>query len=337
LQNPLPESETIAAEADRNTSLVWKIVRTLAGLALGLAVAGAAAWLLGVRPDEVAKNLRDVSPWTLVGCALSGFVVFALQALRWYLVMKPLLGLGYWQAYGAQVGAMAFNAVLPARGGDLLRAQYLARRTGKSAATILGTEAVDRWLDWSSWLSLLLVFSLTSTVPRWLYAALGSVSAFLLVWAGVMTILSKLRYVAPRGSRIGALYVAFLAGVVAFRSRRTLLIALLIAPLPWLWETWVLTLLGRAFDFDLPLGTAFSVLIGFNIAMVVPSPGAIGPVEAGGTAALVAAGVEQSKALAYMFVYHFSILLPGIAAGVAILASASKELLANGKMDIPPR
>src|SRR6185436_3216465 len=99
---------------------------------------------------------------------------------------------------------------------------------------------------------------------------------------------SRRQYVPAKGSRLGAMYVAFRAGVVAFRSKRTLLIALGIAPLPWLWETWVLVMLGRAFEIDLSFGTAFSVLIGFNIAMVVPSPGSIGPIEAGGTAALVA-------------------------------------------------
>lgn len=325
---PKPEVGLIAPVVDAvvDAPLTPKIGRAVLGLALGLAVAFGAAWFLGVDPAEVTRNLRGVSPWTIVGCVASGFVVLALQSLRWFLVMKPLLGLSYRQAFFAQLIAFTFNAVLPARGGDLLRVQYLGRETGKSRATILGREAVDRWLDWSAWFPLLLVFSLTGSLPRWLYVVLGSFSALLVAWALAMAVMSRRRYTPREGSRLGALYGAFRSGVEAFRSWRTLLIALSIAPLPWLWESIVLVLLGRAFGFELSLGKAFSVLIGFNIAMVVPSPGAVGTVEAGGTAALVVFGVDQSKALAYMFVYHFSYLVPGVAAGVTALVIAWERL-----------
>jgi uncharacterized membrane protein YbhN (UPF0104 family) len=73
------------------------------------------------------------------------------------------------------------------------------------------------------------------------------------------------------------------------------------------------------------------VLIGFNVAMVVPSPGAVGSVETGGTAALVFFGVDQSKALAFMFVYHFTQLLPGIATGMGILVAEGEKLFGRGK------
>lgn len=308
-----------------------KLWRALAGLGLGLGVAVAAAWFLGVKPAEVARNIEGVSPFAILGCVLSSFIVLAFQSLRWHLVMRPLLGLRYGQSYRAQVVGMMFNAILPARGGDFLRVQYLGRRTGKSRATILGTEVVDRWLDWWGWFPILFVLTLTTSLPHWLFLALGLFSALLVTWATAMAVISKLRYTPPEGSRLGAMYGSFRAGVDAFRSKRTLLIALCVAPLPWLWESIVLALMSRAFGIDLTLGKAFSVLIGFNVAMVVPSPGAIGTVEAGGTAALVFFGVNQSKALAYMFIYHFTQLLPGVAAGVAIIVAEGERFFGSRK------
>ena len=53
--------------------------------------------------------------------------------------------------------------------------------------------------------------------------------------------------------------------------------------------------------------------------MLIPSPGGVGSVEAGGTAALTFFGVDQSTALAFMLVYHFTQLLPAVAMGAAIL------------------
>jgi uncharacterized membrane protein YbhN (UPF0104 family) len=310
----------------RTTSSLVTFVRTALGLGAGLAVAGGAAWWFGVKPGEAASYVAGISPWTVLGLVGSSFVVLAFQSLRWHSVMGPLLGSTYGQAYRAQVVGMMFNALLPARGGDLLRVQYLGRRTGKSRATILGTEVVDRWLDWWGWFPVLFVLAATGPVPSWLYKALGLFGAILGSWAGVMFYLSRRGYEPRPGSRFAGVYTAFRIGVKAFRSKRTFVLALAVAPLPWLWEAFAIQFSARGFGIDLTTAMAFSVLIGFNVAMVVPSPGAVGSVETGGTAALVFFGVDQTKALAFMFVYHFTQLLPGIATGAAILVAEGEKL-----------
>src|SRR5207244_11661277 len=140
-------------------------LRGAGGLLAGLAVALIAGWLLGVKPDQVVRYVAGVSPWVIALCVVSAFLVLALPALRWSLVLLPLLGLKYADAYRALIVGVLFNAVLPARGGDLIRVQYLGRRTGKSRATILGTEIVDRWLDWWGWIPSFLILCLVSRPP----------------------------------------------------------------------------------------------------------------------------------------------------------------------------
>src|SRR5262249_29590508 len=155
-------------------------------------------------------------------------------------------------------------------------------------------------------------------------------------WAIVMVVLTRRGYKPKEGSRFGAAYQSFQIGIQTFKSSRTVLIAFVVAPLPWLWEALVIRWTGHAFGIDLTLAMAFSVLIGFNVAMVVPSPGAVGSVEAGGMAALVFFGVDQSKAMAFMFVYHFTQLLPGIATGVAVLVAEGEKLFGGAKDGAPP-
>jgi uncharacterized membrane protein YbhN (UPF0104 family) len=292
--------------------------------------AAVVGWWLGVKPREAWSYVAGVSPWAVVGCVLSSYVVLAFQALRWHSVIGPLLGLRYGQAYRAQVVGLMFNAILPARGGDLLRVQYLGRRTGKSRATILGTELVDRWLDWWGWFPVLFVLALTSDLPRWLFTALGLFALLLGAWGTLMFVLARRGYEPKEGSRFGSVYRSFRAGITTFRSRRMLVLALAVAPLPWLWEALAIEMSAHAFGIDLTFAQAFSVLIGFNIAMVVPSPGAVGSVETGGTAALVFFGVDQSKALAFIFVYHFCQLLPGLATGAAVLVAEGEKLFGRG-------
>jgi uncharacterized membrane protein YbhN (UPF0104 family) len=133
-------------------------------------------------------------------------------------------------------------------------------------------------------------------------------------------------YVPRPGSRLGGVYGALRSGMGAFRSRRTVAIALGVAPLSWLWEAGVIHFVTPAYGIHLTLTQAFCVVVGFNAAMVVPSPGAIGTIELGGAAALVFFHAEQSRAFAYMFVHHFAQLVPGIMAGVAVLVAEGESL-----------
>jgi len=307
-----------------------RLGRAVLGMLAGLLVAVAAGFLLGVDPREVKGHVAGAPGWAVAAMVASAFVVLALQALRWHSVMGPLLGLRYAHAYKAQIVGVMFNAILPARGGDLLRVQYLGRRTGKSRATILGTEIVDRWLDWWGWIPTFLVLCALTTPPSWLFKALAIFGGILSIWAVAMVVLTRRGYQPRPGSRLGPIFAALRTGIDAFRAPRTWFIALVIAPLPWLWEAMVLTQAGRAFGIEMTLVQAFSVMIGFNLAMVVPSPGAVGSMEAGGTAALVFFGFDQSQAMAFIFVYHLTQLLPGVAGGAAVLVAEGERLFSFG-------
>jgi glycosyltransferase 2 family protein len=296
------------------------------GLFAGLSVAFVAGYLLGVKPRVVLAHLGSVSPWALVACIASAYVILGLQALRWYSVMKPVIGLRYGQAYRAQIVGTMFNAILPARGGDLLRVQYLGRRTGKSRVAIFGTEIVDRWLDWWGWIPAFVVMLAFASPPAWMWKVLGVFGGSLSVWALAMVLLTNSGYTPRVGSRFARIYVPLKRGLEAFRAPRTWIIAFGLAPLPWLWETFVLASVAPLFGIHLTLVSAFCVLVAFNLASVISSPGAVGTVEAGGTAALVYFGVDQSRALAFMFIYHFAYLLPAIVGGVFVLVSEGERL-----------
>jgi uncharacterized membrane protein YbhN (UPF0104 family) len=204
--------------------------------------------------------------------------------------------------------------------------QYLGRRTGKSRATILGTEVVDRWLDWWGWIPVTFGLALTGGLPRWVFTALVVLGGAMFVAAVALVVLAKLGREPKPGSRLGGAYRGFREGARAFASYRTLFIAFVVAPLPWLWESTVLRVAAASFDIHLTLAQAFSVLLGLNVGGFVPSPGSIGSMETAGTAALVLCGASRTSALAFMFAYHVTQLAPALATGVGILV-AEGELL----------
>jgi hypothetical protein len=241
--------------------------------------------------------------------------------------MRPVLGLRYGQAYRAMMVGFFFNVLLPARGGDLLRVQYLGKRTGVSRAKLLGTEIVDFWSDKWGWVAAFPLVCLLGTPPPWLFRALLAIGGAV-VGVGVLLVL-----MASGLWRTGPLWLRNLRdGFAANHWKRLLLVETVIAPLPWLWETFVIAMAGHALGLSLTPMQAFAALTAFNVATAVPSPGNAGSFEAGGTLALTAFGIPKETALAFIFVYHLTQVLPGFAGGVLILVTEGETLFGKDSL-----
>src|SRR5205814_5634748 len=147
-------------------------VRAVLGLCLGGAAATAVSLYLGISHRDLFAELHDVRSGPLVLAALGSVILLGLQSLRWWIVMRPVLPLTYPRAFKAMVVGFCGNVLLPARGGDLLRVQYLGRRTGISRAKLLGTEIVDFWSDKWGWVAAFPIVCILGTPPAWLFRAL---------------------------------------------------------------------------------------------------------------------------------------------------------------------
>jgi hypothetical protein len=307
------------AALPQDASRLW--LRTLAGLLLGLGAASGVVFYLGISQKDLVATLHGVAQEPLLLAAFGALMLLALQSLRWWLVMRPLLHLSYGQSFRAMLVGFFFNVLLPARGGDLLRVQYLGKRTGISRAKILGTEIVDFWSDKWGWVAAFPLICLIGTPPSWLF------KAFIPIGGLVVTIGIVLALMASGLRRRGPLWLTNLRdGFAANRWKRLLLVETFIAPLPWLWETLVIAMAGRAFGLELSAMQAFAVLTAFNVATAVPSPGNAGSFEAGGTLALIAFGVPKETALAFIFVYHLTQVVPGFAGGILVLVMEGETL-----------
>jgi uncharacterized membrane protein YbhN (UPF0104 family) len=296
-------------------------LRTVLGLAAGLLAAFAVVAYLGISQQDLVASLHDVSPRPLLLAAAGGLVLMALQALRWWTVMRPLLKLSYGQAFKAMLVGFFFNVLLPARGGDLLRVQYLGKRSGISRAKLLGTEIVDFWSDKWGWVATFPLLCLIGTPPSWLFRALLAIGGAVVGVGGLLALMGSGLW------RRGPAWLERLRdGFAVNHWKRLLVVETLIAPLPWLWETFVIAVAGHALGLDLTPMQAFAALTAFNVATAVPSPGNAGSFEAGGTLALIAFGIPKETALAFIFLYHLTQVLPGFVGGVLVLVLEGETL-----------
>jgi uncharacterized membrane protein YbhN (UPF0104 family) len=127
---------------------------------------------------------------------------------------------------------------------------------------------------------------------------------------------------APSGAARGPRWLGDLRhGLGAGGWRRVLVVGLVVAPLPWLWETLLVQLAADAFGVRLGVVQAYAVLCAFNAVTIVPSPANAGTFEAGATLALVAFGVPRPAALAVAVAYHLTQALPSALAGAAVMAA----------------
>jgi uncharacterized membrane protein YbhN (UPF0104 family) len=271
---------------------------------------------------RLATAFRAVGLTPLLVGVLGGFGVVALQALRWWVVTRPVLRVRYGQAYGALLVGGLLNAVLPARAGDLLRVQYLAERARVSRATLYGTELIDFWTDKSGWLPAFLVLGLTGSPPSWMYRALAVMAAITAaLFAGVLVLRRRLRSFTANDGWKGR----FAVGLAASSPSRLAVTALVLAALPWVWEALAIHVVGAAASISVTPLQAFVLLTAFNLAMLVPVPGGLGVHEAASCAVLVSFGVPLERALAFALVYHASQLLPYALGGVLALLGFRRE------------
>ncbi len=307
------------SEAIEAPQALW--TRTVAGLAAGLLAASAMVFYLGISQQQLMASLHDVARQPLFYAAVGGLVLMALQALRWWIVMRPVVELTYGQAYKAMMVGFFFNVLLPARGGDILRVQYLGKRTGISRAKLLGTEIVDFWSDKWGWVAAFPILCLIGSPPAWLFKAL------LVIGGCVVGVGALLALMGSGLWRRGPSWLVNLRdGFAVNHWKRLLVVETLIAPLPWLWETFVIAVAGHALGLDLTPMQAFAALTAFNVATAVPSPGNAGSFEAGGTLALIALGIPKETALAFIFLYHLTQVVPGFVGGVLVLVIEGETL-----------
>jgi uncharacterized protein (TIRG00374 family) len=229
--------------------------------------------------------------------------------------LKPGVALG-----GVLVGYAA-NNLLPARLGELVRAQTVGHAQKISRSTVLSSILVERIFDGSALVILLVIGSRALTVPEW-YGGVQAMGIFVFASALFGVVFCGraegfLRTRLPKG-RLGGFIGAVLDGVTSSsRSPFTLLVALGLSVLVWVIEGAMFWYALQSFGLSSSFLVALFVLGIVNLGILVPSsPGYVGVFQYFGVLALGALGVEPNAATAAMIVLHACQYFPATIAGL---------------------
>ncbi len=122
-----------------------KIVMAVFGIAIG----GLCLWLSARNVDwtEATHIFRSADLVGVAGGVALYGVAMVMRALRWRGILSFRAPVSAGMSLQALATGYAVNAALPARLGEVFRADYLARRTGLSRSGVLASIFIERLLD----------------------------------------------------------------------------------------------------------------------------------------------------------------------------------------------
>ncbi|MFP6679952.1 MAG: lysylphosphatidylglycerol synthase transmembrane domain-containing protein [Dehalococcoidia bacterium] len=307
--------------------------------------------LLFLPVDEVKEVIREANFWYVAPSLIFYFLAVYFRSLRWRYLLKPLVGRPQRALFPVVVVGYMANNILPVRLGEVVRSYYVALRERVNPAAAFGTVAVERVFD-----VLVLLFVIAAVwilpvgdllqrvaddlpggTPALLalsvlpFAVVIGIIAMIVILdtAKAIGLLERFIFFMPEGikTRLLSLATRLIEGLTVIRTPRGLGIVLLLSFPIWGAEVMMLYVIALGFDIESAFGGHIEMIaaIGLfmaiaNLALVVPSTaGGVGPFNFFGAATLVALGVGDAEAGAYVLTAHIALLLPVTLLGLVVL------------------
>jgi len=247
---------------------------------LGLCFGGFLLYLAvrKVDPEEVSRVLLDINPAWIIGAWFFYIASITMRVLRWHLLLRELEpGVTVPRVAETLIVGFAVNYVLPARLGEVFRADYAKRRMQISRSSALGSIIVERLLDGLIVAGLLWTglgffgrdrgFSEASPFVRIAVTASGLICVVVILILLLISLRqSRQRLPAWIQSRLGGLA----EGIASLRKGPTLVVVIVSAGV-WLLETLGLWSVCRSVGLALSAGQVILLMGAATLSTLVPT------------------------------------------------------------------
>ncbi len=298
---------------------------------IGLLISAVFLWLafLKVNFKELIVALESANYSLIVVAAFVNGLSFIPRAYRWKLLLKPLKKTRFGNTFGTlSIGFMA-NSVLPARGGEFIRAFAIGQTEKISKSASFATIIVERVIDMITLLVFLVIsirlISDNTLISKifWIGLILTiSAIIFLAVLKKNPKIINIFVSLSPKRfkERIQKFMEAFIKGLEILSDFKTLFYTFLLSLLIWSCFAIVYYVLFISFGFQLSIGAAFLVMAICSLGISIPSsPGFIGTYHYFVTFSLSLFQVSKSSALSFAIVAWAVNFLPVVVIGLVAL------------------
>ena len=263
----------------------------------------------GSNISEIISTIKKTNLPLAVIVATLSLVLIIIKTYRWKMILDKSVSIPYSDLLKINFTSNMFNVLLPFRAGEVIQV-FLTRSKGEvSKSNIAGSLVLNKFLELLSILiifCMLVIFINTSIPSIWLkpikYLVVFSI-LFLVLFGFKIVDIQKIKE--PSNKILNSIYKFFLS--LTHIGDKTLLIkTLLLSLLVWAVELVMIYLLMLSFGIVAPLWSPILVLVGINLAMLIPATsGSFGPYEFSIMLVLGAFSVTKETAVAYAITLHF--------------------------------
>jgi uncharacterized membrane protein YbhN (UPF0104 family) len=245
---------------------------------------GCLVWALrDAKLGELKDDLASMNWWWVAVAVLADVGVYFWHAIRWRILLRPVVRLKYWEVVRAFYVGLFANEVLPFRVGEVLRCYLLTEGTGLPFSVSLTSALIERVFD-GIWLSACLFVMLRFIpIPQHLHFLVdgGYVLAIVVMVLALTLSIAMFHHHKTRPAPSAKpwrrqLQILFEDLEIIGHSRY--LFAAFLQSLPYLLLSMIPIYASfKGYGFDLSLKTAFGLMVILRLGGVVPqAPGNLG-------------------------------------------------------------
>jgi uncharacterized protein (TIRG00374 family) len=273
----------------------------------------------GIHFQGVADGFRSIRYGYLLPALATMVFMQIVRSVRWGVILSPLVKVDQFSLFSVtNVGFLAIIAI-PARLGELARPYLITKKSSIKMSSALGTIFTERVLDGLTVLVITVFVLLFTPLPPWLVrsSVLFLILTLVLVSAMILMTIKReasLRLLAPLVGKLPARYAErvnrllshFIEGFRIMVDPKLLVRVTGLSIVIWLADVLAIYLLFLAFGFQLPVASAFVLMIILLIGIAIPTaPGFIGNWHYFCILGLSLFGVPKTDALTFAIIYHF--------------------------------
>ncbi len=272
---------------------------------IGLAVSGVLLWLMlrSIDTDELLRTLGSASlSWVALALAIY-WMELALRAQRWRFILQPVLVFSFSQVASSLFVGYSANNVLPARLGELFRADFIGRRYGVSRLSAIGTIFIERLLDMAAvvacaaagliWAMNQEAFPSSPDERRLLFAGLAAGSLLVGLASALVVVMTTYSpsWLAKRFPRLRAAIDAVKVGLLSVRQPLRILRLLGLSASVWFFNALAMWAILNAVGISPQAGTVV-LLVGMSglLAAIPSAPANLGTLQFAFITVLATAG-----------------------------------------------
>ena len=281
--------------------------------------------------------IRTADPVLFSLVVLLNLFQYVIRAWRWSILVEPVKKTALSNRLYALMIGFAANCILPARLGEIIRANTLAQREHISTSSTLGTIVVERIFDGLTLLLFLMIGLMgTSFSDEWrsVGASLRATGWFLLA-AYVLLIsfivgfkvkaklflnlLDRLLFLVPGTlrSKIVSIVWNFSLGLAMTKSPYQWVLVVFYSLLLWSASLCQIKLVELSIHLEMPLIAPFLVMAMASFGVMIPSaPGFIGTFHLSVQYAYLFYGVGKEEGLSAAILWHACFFFPTLILGL---------------------